>query len=51
MVTRSPAGILRSLPETRQMLEQAMREILDVARVREIALPEETISQTMALIR
>jgi 2-dehydropantoate 2-reductase len=49
-VTRAPAGVLRSLPETRRMLEQAMREILAVARAREIALPEEAIQQTMALV-
>jgi 2-dehydropantoate 2-reductase len=49
-VTRSPAGILRSLPETHQMLEQAMREVLEVAVARGIALPAEAIGQTMALI-
>jgi 2-dehydropantoate 2-reductase len=49
-VTRSPAGILRGLPETRQMLEQAMHEVLEVAAAHEIALPAEAIGQTMALI-
>ncbi len=49
-VTRAPAGVLRSLPEMRQMLEQAMREVLAVARAREIALPEETISRAITLI-
>jgi len=49
-VTRAPAGVLRTLPETRRMLEQAMREVLAVARAREVVLPEETIRQTMALI-
>ena len=49
-VTRAPAGVLRSLPETRQMLEQAMREVLAVARAREIALPEETVSRNIALV-
>jgi len=49
-VTRSPAGVLRSLPETRRMLEQAMREVLAVAQARNIVLPEETIPKTMALI-
>jgi 2-dehydropantoate 2-reductase len=49
-VTRAPVGVLRTLPETRQMLEQAMHEVLAVARAREIALPEEAISRTMALI-
>lgn len=49
-VTRAPVGVLRSLPETRRMLEQAMHEIVAVARARDIALPEETVSQTMAFI-
>jgi len=49
-VTRAPAGVLRSLPEMRQMLEQAMREVLAVARAREIALPEEAISRAITLI-
>jgi 2-dehydropantoate 2-reductase len=48
--TRAPAGVLRALPETRQMLEQAMREILAVARAKGIALPEDSIPRTMALV-
>jgi 2-dehydropantoate 2-reductase len=36
-VTRAPAGVLRSLPETRHMLEQAMQEILTVAQARSAA--------------
>jgi len=49
-VTRAPAGVLRSLTETRQMLEQAMHEVLAVARAREIALSEEAIRRTMDII-
>jgi 2-dehydropantoate 2-reductase len=49
-VTRVPVGVLRCLPETRQMLERAMGEILAVARARGIALPEDAIARTMALI-
>jgi len=49
-VARAPAGVLRSLPETRRMLEQAMREVHAVAQARRIALPEAAISNTMALI-
>ncbi len=49
-VTRAPVGVLRSLPETRQMLEQAMGEVLAVAHTRGIAVPEETIAGTLALI-
>ena len=49
-VTRAPAGVLRSLPETRQMLEQAMHEVLAVAGAHEIALPRGAIPKAMALI-
>jgi 2-dehydropantoate 2-reductase len=49
-VTRAPAGVLRSRPETRQMLQQAMAEVLAVAAARQIAVPEEAIEQTMTLI-
>jgi 2-dehydropantoate 2-reductase len=49
-VTRAPAGVLRARPETRRMLQQAMQEVLAVAAAREMALPEGTIGQTMALV-
>jgi 2-dehydropantoate 2-reductase len=49
-VTRAPIGILRQLPETRQMLEQGMREILNVARARDIRLADDVIDRTMAFV-
>lgn len=49
-VTRAPVGALCSLPETRQMLEQAMQEILAVAHARNIALSLETVPKTIAFI-
>ena len=49
-VTRAPIGVLRTLPETRRMLEQAMQEILSVALARNIALSQEAISHSMAFI-
>jgi 2-dehydropantoate 2-reductase len=49
-VTRAPAGVLRSLPETRHLLEQAMHEVLAVAHARGIVVPEESIPNTLALI-
>ena len=49
-VTRAPIGLVRSLPETRRMLERAMEEVMAVARALEIALPEGVIPQTMAFI-
>ncbi len=42
-VTRAPIGVVRSRPETRAMLQQALREIYDVGRARGVALDEEAI--------
>ncbi len=41
-ITRAPFGVFRSLPETRQMLEQALDETVRVGRARKINLPEDT---------
>jgi 2-dehydropantoate 2-reductase len=49
-VTRAPVGVWRSLPETRQMWERAMREVLAVAQARNIALAEEIVPRTMAYV-
>jgi 2-dehydropantoate 2-reductase len=48
-VTRSPVGIWRSLPETRRMAEQSLREIITVAAARDISLPEEALQTTMTM--
>ena len=47
-VTRAPIGVVRDLPETRGLLEQAMREVFDLARARGIVLPSDTIPKTFA---
>lgn len=49
-VTRAPAGVIRDLPETRQMLEAAMCEIYTVAQASGIDLPEDIVAKTMAFI-
>jgi 2-dehydropantoate 2-reductase len=49
-LTRAPVGVLRTVPETRRMLEGAMDEILAVAHARGIALPQEAVTETMAFI-
>jgi 2-dehydropantoate 2-reductase len=49
-ITRAPAGVLRSIPETRKMLEQTMQEIFAVAQAHEISLPENTIQKTIAFV-
>jgi 2-dehydropantoate 2-reductase len=49
-VTRAPAGVMRLVPETRQMLEDAMREVLAVAHARGIALPDDAPEKAMVFI-
>jgi 2-dehydropantoate 2-reductase len=49
-VTRAPAGVLRSIPQTRELLIGAMREVLAVARARGVALTEESITRALAFI-
>ena len=47
-VAQSPAGVLRSLPQTRALMEQAMREIYEVAKARGIRLPDDAVNQALA---
>jgi len=49
-VTRAPVGVLRSLPETRRMVEQACDETLSVAKALGIALPADSPARTMAAV-
>jgi 2-dehydropantoate 2-reductase len=49
-VARAPVGVLRSVPETRRMVEQACVETLTVARARGIALAEDSPAKTMAAV-
>ena len=49
-VTRAPAGTIRTLPETRRMLEGCMQEIFAVARARSVALPDNGVARAMALL-
>ena len=46
-VTRSPLGVWRSLPETRQMAESALQEIISVAQARDVGLPENAMPTVM----
>jgi 2-dehydropantoate 2-reductase len=48
-VTRVPLGTVRSIPETRRLLEQCLGEVIAVARVREIAMSTTAIAETMKL--
>lgn len=48
--TRKPAGLWRDVPETRALLEAAMREVVDVARARGVDLPPESVARTMGFV-
>lgn len=49
-VTRSPVGVWRSLPETRQMWQAAMQEVLAVARAHHVALTDETLQKATGYV-
>ena len=49
-VTRLPAGVFRRVPESRQMLEAAIAEVVAVARARKINLLEDIARRTLAII-
>jgi 2-dehydropantoate 2-reductase len=47
---RAPAGVVRSVAETRDLLVRAMGEVLAVARARGVALGEENVRAALAMI-
>jgi 2-dehydropantoate 2-reductase len=49
-VTRMPAGAFRAVPETRHLLEQAMWEIVALARARGVALEDQAVERTLAYV-
>ncbi len=49
-VTRATVGVMRTLPQTRQMIEQAINEIIAVAQRRGIALSDDVLAATMRFI-
>ncbi len=49
-VSRMTAGVIRSLPETRRMLERGMQEILEVARARKVSLADGIVEKSMGLM-
>jgi 2-dehydropantoate 2-reductase len=46
-ITRAPIGTIRTVPETRRLLEACVREIDVVARARQIALADTAVADTM----
>ena len=49
VVTRAPAGIWRSLPETRRMAELSLEEIIAVAAAHDISLPDNALQTIMTM--
>jgi 2-dehydropantoate 2-reductase len=49
-VTRAPIGVVRTMPETRQMLQECAAEVVAVARARHVALAETAVADTMAYL-
>jgi Ketopantoate reductase PanE/ApbA C terminal len=49
-VSRAPISIIRSMPETRSLLEQCMKEVSAVARARRIQLNDTVVADSMRYI-
>jgi 2-dehydropantoate 2-reductase len=48
-VTRAPIGVIRSVPETRRLLEECINEVALLARACEVELSHSVVTETMAL--
>jgi 2-dehydropantoate 2-reductase len=49
-ISRAPIGILLQQPETREILTEAMQEILDLAKAKEIIMPGDIIASTLEVL-
>ena len=49
-ITRSPAGIVRQTPETRQLLYRTIQEIDTLARAKGIKMPFSSVDDTMGIV-
>jgi 2-dehydropantoate 2-reductase len=49
-VTGQPAGLFRSVPETRALLRDGMQEVLALARARGVALPDDVVERSLTRI-
>ena len=49
-VTRAPLGVLRSLPQTRDMMTETMEEIYRIARSLGIKMPDNIVESSMAFV-
>jgi 2-dehydropantoate 2-reductase len=48
--TRAPIGVIRTLPETRRLLDRCLAEIFVVGRARKVALPDDTVARAKAFL-
>jgi 2-dehydropantoate 2-reductase len=49
-LTRAPIGVIRTMPETRPLLERCMQEVDAVAEARRVALAASVVADTMAFL-
>lgn len=49
-VTRAPAGVLRQLPQMREMIDEAGREVLSVAHAQGVPVSEAMLTRNMELL-
>jgi 2-dehydropantoate 2-reductase len=49
-LARAPIGVLRTLPETRALLERCAAEALAIGLARGVALPRDAVSTTLAML-
>jgi len=49
-VARAPVGVTRTQPETRALIEQAAREVEEVAAAKGVSLPADVVERTLAFL-
>lgn len=49
-ITRAPAGVIRSVPEARSLLERAVQEIVGLAHAVGVPVQRESVANTMKLV-
>lgn len=48
--SRAPAGVFRSVPQTRALIERAIAEVVAVGRALKVNLPADQVSETLAFL-
>lgn len=49
-VTRQPVGVMREVPETRELIERAMLEVAALARAKGVDLPDAAVARNMRYV-